>query len=313
MRLLNKYQSRAMQFTLELLARLEYEGELDGAALAALAEGSGLDYAGQVLEPLRAAELIEYDGKRCRLAPGAPRPRLPMGRLEKDFLGRCLQLPEAALFLTPELREKLEAVCGAGDFFAPVEVMAPAGAPLPEQPGPEGFRTLLEAIHRRYLIEYTYRTRDDREPRQAAALPWKLEYSAYDRRWWAILYDPEQRRTIKARLDNLEQPRLLRPAGVPEADINAAMDALLEPEPLVLEVHDVNGALERCFLVFENQLFEETHCTAPGRYRLSFRYYRFDRSEILRRLLYLGPPVRLVGPASMREALGAMLDAALAE
>ena len=100
---------------------------------------------------------------------------------------------------------------------------------------------------------------------------------------------------------------------MPEADIGAAMDALLEPEPLTLEVHDIHGALERCFLVFENQLFEETRRTAPGRYRLSFRYYRFDRMEILRRLLYLGPPVRLVGPASMREALGAMLDAALAE
>ena len=311
MRLLNKYQSRAMQFALELLARLEREGELDGAALTALAERSGLDYAGQVLEPLRAVELIDYDGKRCRLAAEAGKPRLPMGRLEKDFLGRCLKLPEAELFLTPELREKLAAVCGAGDFFAPVEVLAPAGAPLPEQPGPEGFRTLLEAIHRRYLIQYTYRTRDDREPRQAVTLPWKLEYSAYDRRWWAILYDPETKRTIKARLDNLEQPRLLRPAGVPEADIEAAMDALLEPEPLVLEVHDVLGALERCFLVFENQLFEETRCIAPDRYRLSFRYYRFDRMEILRRLLYLGPPVRLVGPASMREALGALLDKAL--
>lgn len=311
MRLLNKYQSRAMQFALELLARLEREGELDGAALTALAERSGLDYAGQVLEPLWAAELIDYDGKRCRLAAEAGKPRLPMGRLEKDFLGRCLKLPEAELFLTPELREKLAAVCGAGDFFAPVEVLAPAGAPLPEQPGPEGFRTLLEAIHRRYLIQYTYRTRDDREPRQAVTLPWKLEYSAYDRRWWAILYDPETKRTIKARLDNLEQPRLLRPAGVPEADIEAAMDALLEPEPLVLEVHDVLGALERCFLVFENQLFEETRCIAPDRYRLSFRYYRFDRMEILRRLLYLGPPVRLVGPASMREALGALLDKAL--
>ena len=149
MRLLNKYQSRAMQFALELLARLEREGELDGAALTALAERNGLDYAGQVLEPLRAAELIDYDGKRCRLAAEAGKPRLPMGRLEKDFLGRCLKLPEAELFLTPELREKLAAVCGAGDFFAPVEVLAPAGAPLPEQPGPEGFRTLLEAIHRR--------------------------------------------------------------------------------------------------------------------------------------------------------------------
>lgn len=311
MKLLNKYQSRVMQFALELLARLEYAGALDGQALADMARDSGLDYAGQVLEPLEKAGLIEYDGKSCRLEPGLRTPCLPMSRMEKDYLLRCLDLPEAALFLPARLREKLQAACDETDFFDPVQVLAPEGAAVPKTPGPEGFRLLLEAIHKRLLVEYTYRTRDDKSPRRAVTMPWKLEYSAYDRRWWAILYEPAERRTIKAWLENLEQPRLLGPAGIPEAEVEAAMDRLLEPEPLVLEVHRVRGALERCFLVFENQLFQETRQVSPDRCRLSFRYYRFDRGEILRRLLYLGPAVAVVSPASMRRELAALLDAAL--
>ena len=46
-----------------------------------------------------------------------------------------------------------------------------------------------------------------------------------------ILYDPGQARTIKARLDNLEEIRLLGPSGVEDGEVEAAMDRLLEPEP----------------------------------------------------------------------------------
>lgn len=45
-----------------------------------------------------------------------------------------------------------------------------------------------------------------------------------------ILYDPGQSRTIKARLDNLEEIRLLGPSGVEDGEVETAMDRLLEPE-----------------------------------------------------------------------------------
>lgn len=77
------------------------------------------------------------------------------------------------------------------------------------------------------------------------------------------------------------------------------MDRLLEPEPVVLEVRRTRGTLERCFLVLENQLFERTRQVSEDCFYVSFRYYRFDRSEILRRLLYLGPGVRLISPPDL--------------
>jgi len=89
------------------------------------------------------------------------------------------------------------------------------------------------------------------------------------------------------------------------------MDSLLAPEPVVLQVKDVHKTLERCFLVFENQLFEKTEQLPDEGCRIAFRYYRFDETEILRRLLYLGPNVRLVGPAVLREKLADMVEQAL--
>lgn len=310
MRRFNRYQSRAMQFSLDLFSHLQ-NGPLSGEMLAALAREWGLDYADQVVQPLREAELLQWDGKLCRLVPGQPVPRLPMSTPERSYLRAILDLPEAELFLSTETKEKLRGQCACTEPETPVEHWAPAGEPVPRQPGPEGFRTLLRAAERRWLVDYVYRTNTDETLRQARALPWKLEYSAYDRRWWVIFYRPEEQRTIKARLENLRQIRLAGPSDVTEAEVEEAMDRLMEPEPVVLEVTRTRGTLERCFLVFENQLFVRTRQVSQDRFRLSFQYYRFDRSEILRRLLYLGPGVRLVSPDGMRRELAELIGRGL--
>lgn len=311
MKLFNKFQSRAMQFSLELLNQLQRDGEINQEELVELTLRNGLEYPDQVLEPLCRAGVVLYDGKMCQLSPEVDSVRLPMGRMEKEYLSHCLDMPEAKLFLTEALQKKLRKICGDTNFFEPVQIIAPKGASLPERPGPDGFRTLLEAIRCRCLVEYIYRTKNSAIQNKTVALPWKLEYSAYDRRWWIILYAPSEQRTIKARLENLEQIKLLKPSGIQELEIEKAMERLLEDEPLVLQVHNIYGALERCFLVFEHQCFEETKYIRPGWYELSFRYYRFDRMEILRRLLYLGPAVSIVRPDSMKRELLSLLNMAL--
>ena len=311
MELLNKYQSRVFQFALELLARLEARGSLEEAAVNDLALRRGLDYGSQVLDPLLAAGVLVREDRSVRLAPGLTPPRLPMSCLEKQFLSQALRLPEASLFLDPETRSTLEAACGEEALLAAVQRYAPQGEDWRDRIAGEDFRTLLTAIRRRERIVYRYRTREDQTLRQGETLPWKLEYSAYDRRWWVILYDREQDRTIKARLDNLQDIRRAGPGGVPPEAIEAAMDRLLEPEPIVLEVRRTLGTLERCFLVFENQIIQETRQLSGDRFRLVFRWYRFDREELLRRLLYLGPAVTLIRPAALRQELRELVEQAL--
>ena len=313
MKLLNKYQSRVLQFALELTARLE-SGPLSAAEAETMARAACLDYAGQVTDPLVQAGLLVREDGAFRLPDSLRPPHLPLSGPEREYLAYILSLPAAPYFLDEETRALLNAGCAdAPDgTLAQIRRLDPTGRPLPEQPGPEGFRRILEAIRLRRGIRYTYVTKDGAPPAEGRALPWKLEYSVYDRRWWIILYLPEEQRTVKAQLHNLSDITLGDPSPVPEEEITAAMDRLMEPEPVTLEVERTRGALERCFLVFENQLFEQTRQLSDQRYRLTFRYYRFDRSEILRRLLYLGPAVRLLGPADLRRDLIRLVDQALA-
>lgn len=222
MKLFNKYQSRALQFALDLLAQLQSTA-LSTSQIQALAQQWGLDYADQVIQPLCRAGFLEQTTDGYRLTADGTLPRLPLSAAERSTLAALLQIPESQLFLEPALWEHLAALCAGTPAPPSVQRYAPAGGPLPQHPGPEGFRTLLKAAQRRWLIRYTCYTRDHQTvPRQAEALPWKLEYSAYDRHWWVILYDPGQARTIKARLDNLEEIRLLGPSGVEDGEVEAA-------------------------------------------------------------------------------------------
>ena len=89
------------------------------------------------------------------------------------------------------------------------------------------------------------------------------------------------------------------------------MDRLLEKEPMVLRVRDYNNALERCFTVFENQVLEDVTAAEGGGVTVTYRTYRFDRRDIVRKLMYLGPGVTVLSPESLRKDLLAEIDAAL--
>ena len=238
MNLFNRYQSRVLQFALELLTRLQGGAWLSNGQLQDLARQWGLDYADQVVSPLCQAGVLERADGGCHLAPGQGAVRLPLSAAERSYLSAALALPEAELFLDEPLREKLKAL--SGELPPPVQRYAPAGEPLPTI-APEDFQTLLKAIRRRWTVQYLYRTRECDAFEQAQTLPWKLEYSAFDGRWWGIFYDLQAQRTIKARLEHLMHIRLLGPANVPEREIQAAMERLLEPEPVVLEVERTRG------------------------------------------------------------------------
>lgn len=311
MKLLDRYQSRVFQFALDVTARLSALNMLTEQEAETAAKRMGLDYADQVLTPLCRAGLLEKIPNGYCLAESIRPFYLAPGQTEKDYLRYILTMPEASLFLPEPMREQLSGINGEQNEFSSIELYAPRGAPPPEGVGPAEMALLLQGIRQRRLIAYRFRTRNSDETVPGITLPWKLEYSAFDRRWWIILYDPGEKRTIKARLGNLLDIQLLGPAHIAEAEVRGALERLLEPEPVVLEVEQDRGALERCFLVFEGQMFLETRQVDDRRCRLSFQYYRFDTHEILRRLLYLGPMVTLLSPAKLKEGLLELLDQAL--
>ena len=242
MNLFHKYYNRAFLLALELLARLQGGQTISVREAFELARKKGLTEADSVIKPLLDYEIVQRADNRYYLNLNYRKLRLPMQQTEKQWLSYMLAMPEARLLLEENLYDRLSEFCGGSDSFDAIQRYAPHAAPcgLQEQ---EKIRTLLRAIRGRQNIRYRFRTRDDKTPQTASALPWKLEYSAFDRRWWLILYSEEQDRTIKAKLENILEPEPMQTSDVPEEKIEQAMERLLIPEPVRLAWAKVSGSI----------------------------------------------------------------------
>ena len=317
MTLLQSLQNRGFQFSLALLSLLQAEYTLDRNTVLALGANYRLDIpeTEKILSALNTSQLLELEtgsGKWiCRHSGNSARPDMPAQPHVLDYLQYILRLPEASLFLPADLREKL--LADTPDALLQLHRLIPENSTDTPRLCPEDFQTLLQAICQQREICYSYRTKDSQDYIRTTCVPWKLEHSVYDSRWWVILYDPTAGRTIKAVLSNLQDVHLGGKHGISEAQILEAMDALKDPEPVRLVVKDTKNALERCFLCFENREFIQTEALGEDLYSLAFTYYRFDTEEILRKLLYLGPAVTLAGPESLKNQLRSRILQGLAQ
>jgi hypothetical protein len=307
MKLFQKIQSRSMQFALSVMAKLKASGTVSGKELDHLAKECGLEYADQVLPDLMKSFPLKQDKKGLHATEEFSSPALPLSNLEEEYLSQILRAPEAALFLDEQEREQLAATPAAPFFTACAE-----GTPFPPPNiTPKELHTILTAIEEKRSLHYCYRTTNDPTCQKTTALPWKLEFDARIHRWCIILYELNQHRMIKAILRNLSHFKLGDPVDVSDRQLHGALDSLLAPEALVLSILPQRNALERCAMVFERQMLRTIHRREDGKFLLSFRWYTFDETEILQKLLYLGPAVRLMGPVSMGKKFLALLDEAL--
>ena len=96
MKLFNKYQSRALQFALDLLSQLQ-SAALSSSQVQALAQQWGLDYADQVIQPLCRAGFLEQTADGYRLTAEGALPRLPLSAAERSTPGHRLRRPSSGM------------------------------------------------------------------------------------------------------------------------------------------------------------------------------------------------------------------------
>lgn len=293
-KLLNPFQSRLMQFCLDVLSDPQQDG-LENETVKRLAKRYGIHQFKNILDWLTQSGFF---------AQMEVRPRLPMSLMEQEYLQYILDpqhMPEVILFLSEQTRQALAG--STPEWLAHIQWKKAPGMQLPQNPGPEGFRDIMRAIRQRRMIGYRYRIQGKQGEQTAVCLPWKLEYSAYDRRWWVILYDINDDRTIKAPLNHLRDIQILSESPVTDQKIISSMEMLRMKQPVELHIRDAHNALQRCFTVFENQEILGSSYSLETGYVLRLNAFQFDREEILRQLLYLGPNVRLEAPQDMKENL----------
>ncbi len=173
----------------------------------------------------------------------------------------------------------------------------------------EFFFTAIEGILNNYPIRYTSVDKYGKEYKDNLALPIRIEYSLRDETLRLSAYSIDEHRPIMLLLKNIKAMAL-----EPKAKITKNRDEILKlikeekycKEPIVLELVDERGAMERCFMGLSSYE-RSTRSLGDNRYEVKVYYYTFNEDEVIRRILSLGPYVVVKSPVSVRNKIIDML------
>ncbi|MNP53854.1 hypothetical protein D3C76_1483650 [compost metagenome] len=79
-------------------------------------------------------------------------------------------------------------------------------------------------------------------------------------------------------------------------------DEKYSKEPIVMELVDERGAMERCFMGLSSYE-RSTRNLGDNRYEVKIYYYIFNEDDVIRRILSLGPYVVVKSPQCIRDKI----------
>lgn len=175
----------------------------------------------------------------------------------------------------------------------------------------EVFRTIINAIYEKKYILYEYETEDGKikDCGGKPVVPYRIEFSAFDGRWWLIIYIDGKIKKLK--LDRLKKVTIDGGNNTDEEEIKSAINQHLSTDFAILHVTNKNNAFERCYLLFENMPEMTSRKLDKENVELKFRYYDWDKELIIKKLLYLGKYVTLVAPSDISDKIRKRLESAL--
>lgn len=312
MELFNEYYNSRLQFCMDIFSLAAGKPVMSEQDIRAIAEAHSFGDPSGVAEVL--AFLTEYGF--IQTANGGYKTAAdfkafvpPLNRLEREYLADICGSAEAALFIGEPLRAALASSGGNGSLYGRILRQNTAGKKGEVRAFGHGvFRAILRAIYERRTVAHTYVTNADKNViREAELAPYRLEYNVFDGRWWAIFYSADEHRTIKAKLENILEARPGRAHGITEETVENAIKRLLAKEPVELRINNVRNVLERCFILFEHSYGLTGESLGGSRYVMRFRYFTFDKNDIVKKLLYLGEHVVATAPEAIREGVAECL------
>lgn len=235
----------------------------------------------------------------------------PLNNLESEYLSEICTSEVASLFLKDNLIGMLSM---AEDDFSKYIVQNDLEKVNREikKISPEVFHNLIWAIYKGCYVSHDYCTNNSTEIQTAKIIPYRLETSVFDGRWWLIAYNENLGRPIKAKLENI---KAVRPEERHNADLNFIENSILQnlvPEPVVLQIKSGKNAVERCFMIFEDMQEISAYKISEEEYELHFKYFKWDRNIVVRKMLYLGENVIMKSPEPLKQEVVAEIKKAIA-
>ena len=233
--------------------------------------------------------------------------KVRFSKLEKSWLSRMIKEPVVQAFLGEETLEKLEAAFiemkeesnqvieftnkVKNDFEVDLEKLSKV------------FYIILEGIINEKPIIYSNVDRNGNEYKNQLALPIRIEYSLKDDKFRASLYSLEEKRSIMVNLHTLKEVKIAQnvTSKIKREDVLKKLKEKKYSEiPITIELEDIRGAMERCFMSFSS--FERNSRTiSKNKYEIDIYYYTFEEEEVIRKIMSLGPYVKVKAPNRVRD------------
>lgn len=174
------------------------------------------------------------------------------------------------------------------------------------------FYKILEGIINAKPIIYTNVDKNGNEYKNQLALPIRIEYSLKDEKFRASLYSLEEERSIMVNLHTLKDVKIAEKDVEISENINLEInreDVLKKLKekryceaPIIIELEDTRGAMERCFMSFSS--FERSsRTTSENKYEIDIYYYTFEEADVIRKIMSLGPYVKVKSPDRVRDII----------
>lgn len=167
------------------------------------------------------------------------------------------------------------------------------------------FRKILRAIKEEKEILYDNLDRENNIYKDKRGVPLKIEYSLRDRLFRISLYYICESRPILVNLHTISNIRIIEDKKCllyRDEIIQEIKNKKYSLEPIVIRLYDKRDAMERCFMSFSS--FERSSRVIGDRlYEMKIYYYSFEEDEVIRKLLGLGPFVKIIKPEIIKDKI----------
>lgn len=162
------------------------------------------------------------------------------------------------------------------------------------------FKSILYAIMNSKSISFSYKTRDEKTIENNSVFPYKIEYSIRDDLFYLISYSLHDNKAVKNLIEKISDISFYdvspKDSKFYKKCCADALSKLKAPEPIVLEIKNERNALERAFYAFSFFERESEFIKESDVHRLYIYYYKYEKSEIISRILSLGKSVLVISP-----------------
>ena len=132
-------------------------------------------------------------------------------------------------------------------------------------------------------------------------IPCKLEYSIRMDMFWLIGYSVNDKYMVKMSLERLTVKKLIENNFI--IDLDAEYEKQKEAAPIVLEIRDEKGVLERALHAFSTYRKDGVFDKERNLHIVKIYYYSFDEYELIKDIITLGGYAKVISPTEVKQKI----------